>query len=203
MSKLQLYAKVARLFLGKKIVSAEDIGKSYSRVSALYKATFLTAMHAYNDAMILELSRHLDPNRNWKVLDLAAGTGYNSIALSQMLPAAGFTLVDISAGMLDEARKSLGENASFVTDDMLHYLENCAANTFDVVVCGWAIKYRPPLQIIKQCQRVLRQDGYLAVIVNTKDTLPQVARIYPQLLAKHTGNISRLMLRQSQKCSRL
>jgi ubiquinone/menaquinone biosynthesis C-methylase UbiE len=152
-------------------------------------------MHAYNDAMILELSRHLDPNRNWKVLDLAAGTGYNSIALSQMLPAAGFTLVDISAGMLDEARKSLGENASFVTDDMLHYLENCAANTFDVVVCGWAIKYRPPLQIIKQCQRVLRQDGYLAVIVNTKDTLPQVARIYPQLLAKHTGNISRLMLR--------
>lgn len=194
MSKLQLYAKVVRLFLGKKIVTDADIGKSYNLVCNTYSQTFLSAMHQYNDEMILELSKHLDQRGILNVLDLAAGTGYNSLAIRKLFPTANLTLVDISTGMLSIARKNLRENASFETDDMLQYLENCADLMFDLIVCGWAIKYRPPLQIIRQCRRVLKPGGTIAVIVNTKNTLPQVACIYPQLLAKHTDKISKLML---------
>ena len=195
MSKLRLYAKVARLFLGRNLVTSKDIGQSYDQVSNHYTDTFLSTMHHYNDKMISELSQQLEHAGAFKVLDLAAGTGYNSLALRKIYPAADLTLVDISQGMLNEARKHLQGNASFIADDMLNYLENCPDEAFDVIICAWAIKYRPPLQIIRQCRRVLKQDGYLAVIVNKKDTLPQVARIYPQLLENHTEKISKLMLR--------
>ena len=200
MSKLQLYTKVVRLFLGRNLVTGKDIGQSYDQVSNHYTHTFLNTMHQYNDAMISELTQRLEQSKlvqskPFKVLDLAAGTGYNSLALRKLYPAADLTLVDISQGMLNEARKHLQENASFIADDMLHYLENCPDEAFDVIICAWAIKYRPPGQIIRQCRRVLKRDGYLAVIVNKKDTLPQIARIYPQLLENHTKKISKLMLR--------
>lgn len=194
MSKLRLYPKVIRLFLGQKIVAGEDIGKSYSLVSPDYARTFLSAMHRYNDEMIAELSRNLAPSKSLQVLDLAAGTGYNSRVLKNLFPASELTLVDISTGMLNEAQKNLAGMASFVASDMLRYLKSCADHTFDVVVCAWAIKYRNPLQIIRHCHRVLKPGGYFAVIVNTKDTLPQVARIYPRLLAKHADKITKLML---------
>ena len=195
MSKLRLYAKVTRLFLSRKIVTGEDIGRSYNQVSNNYTDTFLSAMHQYNDEMISELAKHLERLEALKVLDLAAGTGYNSLAVRKLFPAAALTLVDISTGMLNEARKKLPENVSFVAADMLHYLENCPDEAFDAVLCGWAIKYRSPLKIVRQCRRVLKQGGYMAVIVNKKNTLPQIARIYPQLLEKHTAKIPKLMLR--------
>ncbi len=198
MSRLQLYTKVARLFLGQKTVTCREIGASYSLVSKNYEQIFLRAMHSYNDALIGELGKHLNSRPAeappLKVLDLAAGTGYNSLAFRNLFPDAELTLVDISPGMLSEAKKSLPANASFIVDDMLHYLENCEDETFDAVLCGWAIKYRPPLQIIRQCRRILNSGGYLAVIVNRKDTLPQVARVYPQLLAKHADQVFKLML---------
>lgn len=193
MSKLRLYTKVARLFLSRKFVDAEDIGRSYNQVSNQYTDTFLSTMHTYNDEMIAELSKHLNRREDLKVLDLAAGTGYNSLALRNLYPAADLTLVDISAGMLSEARKNLQENAAFVTADMLDYLRGCPDNVFDAVLCGWAIKYRSPLQTIRECRRILKQGGYMAVIVNKKNTLPQAAGIYPRLLEKHPGKISKLM----------
>ncbi|TWH57328.1 ubiquinone/menaquinone biosynthesis C-methylase UbiE [Desulfitobacterium sp. LBE] len=194
MSKLRLYPKVARLFLGGHIVAGEDIANSYSLVSPGYEQWFLNTMHRYNDEMIGELSKHLDPSQSLQILDLAAGTGYNAQAMQGLFPASRLTLVDISPGMLKEARQNLGEDVSLITSDMLNYLANCADNTFDVVICAWAIKYRNPLQVIRHCHRVLKPGGYLAVIVNTKDTLPQVARIYPQLLARHVPKITKLML---------
>lgn len=194
MSKLHLYPKVARLFLGGHMVAGEDIGKSYSLVGPGYERWFLSTMHRYNDQMIGELSKHLDPSHPLQILDLAAGTGYNAKAMQGLFPASRLTLVDISSGMLKEARRNLDGNASLITSDMLHYLKNCADNTFDVVICAWAIKYRDPRQIIRHCHRVLKPGGYLAVIVNTKDTLPQVARIYPRLLARHVHKVTKLML---------
>lgn len=195
MSKLQLYTKIARLILRGKFVAPEDIGRSYNQVSNQYTETFLSEMHRYNDEMISELSKYLNRREDLKVLDLAAGTGYNSLALRNLYPAADLTLVDISAGMLNEARKNLQDNAAFVTADMLDYLRGCLDNVFDAVLCGWAIKYRSPLQTIRECRRVLKQGGYMAVIVNKKNTLPQVAAIYPRLLEKHPDKISKLMLR--------
>lgn len=198
MSKLHLYAKVARLFMSQKTVTGAEVGESYSLVSKNYAQTFLSTMHRYNDALIGELVKHLssrfDQAGPWQVLDLAAGTGYNSLAFRKLFPSAELTLVDISPDMLCEAMKNLPENATFIVADMLHYLENCPKQTFDVVLCGWAIKYRPPLQIIGQCRRILKPGGCLAVIVNKKDTLPQVVRVYPQLLAKHADKIAKLML---------
>lgn len=194
MSRLRLYPKVVHLFLTKKIVTSVDIGTSYSLVSPRYEETFLNTMHRYNDEMIGSLGKLLDPSQALDVLDLASGTGYNSKAFHKMFPSSNLTLVDISTGMLTEAQKNLEGNASLITSDMLHYLERCGDNTFDVVICAWAIKYRSPLQIIRHCHRVLKPGGYLAVIVNTKDTLPQVARIYPRLLAKHVDKITKLML---------
>jgi ubiquinone/menaquinone biosynthesis C-methylase UbiE len=206
MNKLRLYTKVVLLFLSRKLVTAKDIGQSYNQVSNSYTDRFLSTMHRYNDEMIRELANNLNKDQNsnqdkyrdaLKVLDLAAGTGYNSSTLSKIFPTAELTLVDISTAMLNIAEKHLQQNAipaTFVAEDMLSFLKSSAAETFDIVICAWALKYQSPLQIIRHCHRVLKPGGFLSVIVNKKNTLPQVAKIYPKLLERHTDKISKLML---------
>lgn len=191
------------LYLSRKIVSAEDIGQSYDRVSSGYEKYFLETMHSYNDELLGALTEHFEKSKtlareakDLKILDLAAGTGYNSRKLSEIFPKANFTLVDISPAMLKEAKKNWGEGPSpnFVIEDMLTFLKNTASETYDIIVCAWALKYQTPKKIIKHIKRVLKPNGFLGVIINRKNTLPQIAKIYPKLLAKHPQKINKLML---------
>lgn len=225
MSKIRLYKKVAKLFLQNKLVSSMDIGISYDVVSKNYDNCFLNTMHQYNDEMLRHLCRQIQNQENSRVLDLAAGTGYNSIYLLKYLQDSesqlfrrpsteedhqseiemmayeskspsnySFTLVDLSNGMLQKANEKLGDRVQYIKSDMLSYLTKCKENQFDTIICSWAIKYQEPAKIIAQCQRVLKPGGYIAVIVNTKKTLPQVREIYPSLLEKFASKIDKLML---------
>jgi tRNA (cmo5U34)-methyltransferase len=53
------------------------------------------------------LARHLAGKPAPRVLDLGAGTGRMTGAAAPRLPAARFTLLDVNAGILDEARRRL------------------------------------------------------------------------------------------------
>jgi ubiquinone/menaquinone biosynthesis C-methylase UbiE len=196
MEKVNGIAKLCKLFLTKKFTDLSDIAKSYTRVSKNYDEIFLKEMHKYNEEMLKELTlKYATKNlhEDIHILDLACGTGFNSRFLNNIFKEGKFTLVDISRGMLNEARNNCNFNASFLEKDMLTFLKSSKDNSFDIVVCAWAIKYQDPMKIIKEASRVLKKDGYFAVIVNLKSTLPEVRKIYPSLILKSYRNVDKIM----------
>lgn len=180
------------VFSGIRRVKSIDIARSYDTVSQGYDVYFLKSMHRYNDRMLSELLRR--PLGD-KILDLACGTGYNTRFLLKKGVDAEITLVDLSEGMLNRARDLTTNNQRliYVQQDMITYLRSCPDEVYDTIICTWAIKYQPPLKIIKECAHVLKKGGRIAVLVNTADTLPEMRALYPRLLAKNVFSIRSIM----------
>lgn len=196
MKKISGIAKLCKLLLTKKFTDLEDIANSYNRLSKNYEYIFLKEMHKYNEEMLKEIIIQyydMDLDKELNILDLACGTGFNSRFLNKTLNKAKFTLVDISKGMLNESKNNCNFKASFFEKDMLSFLKECNDNSFDIVICAWAIKYQEPKNIVKEVSRVLKKDGYFAVIVNLKSTLPEVRKIYPRLLLENYIYVDKIM----------
>ncbi len=196
------FLKKKALLLRNKIVSNTDIADSYDIVSKRYEKYFLNIMHHHNDRVLnLLVNKIREKNekqseKRMQVLDLACGTGYNTKYLINQGIDADYTLVDLSKGMLDVARgQGMDSSAvSFVKNDMLSFLKGCPSESFDIVICMWAIKYQSPQKVIHECRRVLKKDGLMAVIVNTSETLPQMRTLYPKLIFLNWRKIKKIMI---------
>lgn len=190
MGRIQLYYKVLKYYILGNIVTAQDIGSSYNRVSGSYNEQFLNTMQKYNVAMLSQLNLPEEA----RVLDLACGTGFNSEWLLRVCPKYQIDAVDISEGMLKQAERRLGEKANLFKASMLDFLKGCEDGYYDRIVCSWALKYQPPAQVLKECKRVLKAGGQLGLILNSKNTLPEVRKVYKHLLIKNSKSIKKLML---------
>lgn len=196
MNNLKGLFKIINLFLSKKYTDLNDIGNSYTRVSEVYNDSFLKEMHKYNKEMLDKvIIKYIDKisNESIEILDLACGTGFNSSFINSRINNSKFTLVDISDGMLKQAKNNSNLDGKFIKSDMLSFLKRTKDNSFDIVICAWAIKYQNPNEIIKEVSRVLKKDGCFAVLVNLKGTLPEVRKIYPKLILKNYKKINKVM----------
>lgn len=117
---IQLLARLVGLCLTHQMVTKECIGQAYSEVSSTYEDYFLKTMHTYNDLVLKGLLKE-EPPLDLRVLDLACGTGYNSVYLQKYYEKAQFKLVDISEGMLEQAKKKGLKNATYTQQDMLSF----------------------------------------------------------------------------------
>lgn len=104
------------------------------------------------------------------ILDVAAGTGDLSFELARLMPDARVTGADISAGMLDVARRKLKtlpedirERITFEQADCLQLpYGDCA---FDIVTVAYGVRnFSNLLQGLREMHRVLRPGGTLCVI---------------------------------------
>ncbi|MCX7747785.1 MAG: class I SAM-dependent methyltransferase [Clostridia bacterium] len=190
MGRVQLWYKVLKNYLLGNVVTPTDIGNSYDLVSSSYNDRFLNIMHKYNIVMLSQISL---PEQA-KVLDLACGTGFNSEYLLGLRPNYTIDGVDISEGMLKEAALRLRGKVNLYQDSMLSFLKNCKDEEYHMIICSWALKYQPPLEVLKECNRALKPGGQIAVILNSRHTLPEIRRIYKHLLIRNSKGIKKLML---------
>lgn len=182
-----LCLKVSYLFITRKKVSINDIANSYDKVSQSYQQEYLKTMHVYNNEVLNHLINHVFQGQ---VLDLAGGTGYNANYL-QRYNKYKIDLVDISKQMLLQCENL---NINKVCSGMLEYLTKQEDNYYDAIICTWALMYESPQKVFKQCWRKLKSDGYLYILVNDKQTLPQIRKIYFRLLIEHVSSINNLMM---------
>lgn len=194
MSKVMLYKRYLELILKKQFVNQSDIGSSYTLASRNYEKVFLSTMHRYNDMLLDEVIKCREKCENTVIIDLACGTGYNTKYLKDKLKDSSFILCDLSKGMLNEARKINGEKIKIYENNMLSFLRKSKDKSADIIICTWAIKYQTPKKVIKECYRVLKKGGTLAVIVNKKSTLPEVRKILPKLFSKNVSKINKVMM---------
>lgn len=197
-SYIKLGIKLVILFLQNKIVTSEDIARSYTKISSKYEDMYLKIMHRYNDLLLKTVN--FDMKKEIDILDLGGGTGYNSRFLKRIYPNAKIDLVDNSIGMLEKVND---EGVSVYKGDMLDYLRKCVKE-YDLIVCTWAAIYSSPRKIVSECYRVLKKGGLLKVIVNMRNTLPEIRSIFPKLLVENIPGVNKLMFElptpKSMKC---
>lgn len=119
------------------------------------------------------LRRFLPPNTpQRRVLDLGGGTGWMSVRLAKM--EFQVVLLDTSEEMLGIARKEaeasgIAERISFRNEDASQLQELLEAESFDVVLCHNLLEYlADPGSIVGKIAHVLREDGFVSVLVRNR-----------------------------------
>lgn len=135
-----------------------------------------------NTAMTLGLHRHwrdkalsaavgmLGKGQIGNILDVATGTGDVAFRLHKMLPQARITGIDLSQGMLEEARKKLQtlpmperELIAFGKADCLDLPYHIGS--FDMITVAYGVRNFENLSKgLEEMRRVLRPEGVLCVI---------------------------------------
>jgi demethylmenaquinone methyltransferase/2-methoxy-6-polyprenyl-1,4-benzoquinol methylase len=163
--------------------SKEDARASYNRLSRWYDAVAGSSERKYRDWGLKKLSAQ--PGE--KILEIGFGTGHCLVSLAQAVgPSGGVIGLDISDGMLAIARERLaGMGLSERVD--LHLgdasrLDFIETGTLDGVFMSFTLELfdNPEIpNVLKECLRVLKPGGRLAVVSMTKTNPPGLAvRLY-------------------------
>jgi len=162
-------ARLLELLILKPNQSAHLVEKSYDRISSCYDQAWTNHMRNLSEQLIAELSI----KQGDKALDLTCGTGFVTNLLSQKT-ATQVLGVDRSQGMLKQAHKKYGGNCKFIKSDILEFLKNTPAKSFDIVTCCWGLGYSKPFAVLRQVKRILKPKGKVAIIDNNLFSLAGV-----------------------------
>lgn len=109
-------------------------------------------------------------------LDLATGTGDIAALLAERYPAGRIVALDLSAEMLERARRRLlGARIEFRAGDMS--ATGLPAGSLDIVTGGYAIRNAPDLgEALREIHRLLRPGGIAALLDFARSDSPAIAR---------------------------
>ena len=138
------------------------------------------------------------PRAGEKALDLAAGTGDLSIAMSRLVKDEGRVVMsDINMEMLNQGKQRLRNkgivgNVEFKQIDAMEVpFED---NSFDIVTIGFGLRnVTDKDQALREMNRVLRPGGRLLVLEFSKPVVPGLGPIYDQYSFKLLPLMGRLV----------
>lgn len=172
------------------------------RYDFMNSAMSLGQHHRWRDKALKAALKELPTKDNLNVLDVACGTGDIAFRLHSLLPASKITGIDLSEGMLEEARKKLNELPersqeliAFGKGDSLSMPFH--DNVFDLITVAYGVRNFSDLRKgLTEMRRVLKIGGVLCVIElsTPKNILTRTAynlyagKIIPWMGKKVTGD---------------
>jgi len=167
-------------------------------VKDLFENTDLYLTYDYNLQIRQETVASFIKNLDFhSVLDMPCGTG--TISLPMLDKCTNITLIDISANMVNLAKKNIPENkkqkALFINDDFFKL--DIPNNSYDMVLClGLLAHVNSPEQLLKRLSQVISPGGYL-IIQNTDSK-----HFYSHLIRFYLG-LKNLIKRERYKLNKV
>ncbi|HPB67286.1 MAG TPA: class I SAM-dependent methyltransferase [Candidatus Omnitrophota bacterium] len=190
--RIYFFLKVGWLLATGKKVTASTITDDYNALARMYDESFSVYMAPHARHLVQKLP--LSSGGALNALDLACGTGTLTQPLSERLAAAGvLTAVDLSEKMVEQAKKKLPRAVIFRMEDMMRFLLQEKASSYDAVTCGWAIGYSRPQSLIKEIHRVLTPGGAVGIIENRQNTLFEIRETAMKVMMRYPQHIRRMM----------
>jgi len=123
------------------------------------------ARSQWHRACAESLIEHASIATGHSVIDAGAGTGFVALAAAKRVGSGGRVVaVDISPGMLEQARKALAEaevsNVDLLLADACD-LSQFSSASFDGVLCAAALLYMPVPRALAEWSRLLKPGGVL------------------------------------------
>ncbi|NWG07654.1 MAG: class I SAM-dependent methyltransferase [Chloroflexi bacterium] len=172
--------------------SKEDARASYNRLSRWYDVIAGSTEKKYRDWGLEKLSAR--PGES--ILEIGFGTGHCLVSLAKAVGPTGRVVgVDISDGMLSIARERLRSEGLIDRVD-LHLgdaakLDFIEAGSLDGVFMSFTLELfdNPEIpRVLKECHRILKPGGRLAVVSMTKTNPPGMAVRMYEWFHKHMPN---------------
>jgi uncharacterized protein (DUF362 family)/ubiquinone/menaquinone biosynthesis C-methylase UbiE len=186
LNQVKLMFKGLRMALSGKILGGKMITQGYNNISQYYEDLWGRHTKKFNDEMLAQL----DLKAGLNVLDVACGTGANTVFIAEQVKTGKVMGVDMSEGMLNEAKK-LAEsrkltNINFIQEDMLKGImkPNVTDENFDRIICFWAIGYSQPVKVLKEMKRAIKKGGKMAIIANMADAPKNAYNVFMELAAE-------------------
>jgi ubiquinone/menaquinone biosynthesis C-methylase UbiE len=155
----------------------QQITKVFNTVAKEYDSAALRFFPLTADSMV----NVLQPRQDWKVLDVATGTGMLAIALAQAVSQGRVMAIDLSAEMLVQAEKniqkmSLDNIGLFEMDAEQPEFHN---DYFHAVVCSFGLFFIPDMaEALKQWRRITRPGGTVLFSSFTETAFLPLAEVF-------------------------
>ncbi|MEG1257268.1 methyltransferase domain-containing protein [Clostridium sp.] len=188
-NKILFYLKLGYKLLKKEVVSKEDYRVEYDKVSDTYDY-WLKEMGTHTDNIIH--SKHIDRDKELKILDFACGTGYITKSLLDKSEKYKITSVDQSSKMLEKLKDVNNHRVKMVKSDGIEFLK-ATNEKFDVIFFGWALSYFNHHELLKLFNNVLKPQGILAIITNVHGTLDKVEEIFLEVMREKQEEVIKPM----------
>ena len=164
-------------------VGAAELQAAYDRIHAFYDDFWLSEA----GRPVRDLIAAIPVGGDERIFEAGCGTGFATALLSRLLGRGGMlTAVDLSAGMLEEARRRLGPaapgNIELLAGDALALLER--GGPFDLVFSSWVLGYIPLAPFFAAATAAIRPGGRLAFVVHRENSPREPLEIFAALVAR-------------------
>ena len=160
--------RAMRLAMRQPQSTSELVRLSYDRLAGGYDQAWTTHMRDLTLSMLGDLS--VAPGA--RCIDLACGTGFTSGELARR--GGCVTGVDVSAGMLEVARRQHGGACRFIQADAVEFLRAQPSRSADIITCSWGLGYTRPQAFLRETARVLDRGGRVGIVDNSLFSLAGV-----------------------------
>ncbi|WP_346887521.1 class I SAM-dependent methyltransferase [Clostridium sp. UBA1056] len=189
LNKILFYLKVGYKLLKKEVVNKEDYRVEYDKVSYTYDY-WLKEMGRYSDNIIH--SKHIDTDKELKILDFACGTGYITKSLLDKSEKYKITSVDQSSKMIEKLKDINDHRVTIVNSDGIEFLKD-SNEKFDVIFFGWALSYFNHHELLSLFNNALKPQGMLAIITNVDGTLDKIEEIFLEVMREKQKEVIKPM----------
>lgn len=152
----------------------EQVEQMFDSIAPAYDfmntAMTLGLHRRWRDNALKAALKLLPGSKDLKILDVATGTGDVAFRLHSLLPEARITGIDLSAGMLDVARKKLSEMPAEAQRLIKFDKADClslpfADGEFSLITVAYGVRnFENLLQGLREMRRVLAPGGVLCVV---------------------------------------
>ena len=164
-------------------VGRKELQSAYDRVHKYYDEFWLIEA----GKPVEDLINKLPLTGKKSVFEAGCGTGFATVLITDRLDdPAQVTAVDISGGMLGEARnraESAGlHTIRFIEGDALEVLRE--GRIYDIIFTSWVLGYIPLKLFFNASSSALASDGRLAFIVHKENSPREPLQIFGELVAR-------------------
>jgi len=178
------------LVKGKKF-TIHNLASSYDLISKNFSENFNLPFQEY----YIQLFNLLGEITNKKILDLGCGTGWLGEQLHTNYSPAFYHGIDISTGMIYEARKKLtgGFKLKLEHGDFLKILDLIPQNSYDIVFLTWSLKFNNSKLLFNKILKVLKPGGKLALLTETKDSAREITNALKNYFENKSNQIDMVL----------
>jgi ubiquinone/menaquinone biosynthesis C-methylase UbiE len=158
-----------------------DPAKLYDEhISGTYDTDAFGLLRGGRELALTQLFGRLQPTAN-VVVDLALGTAESLLGLHARLPAAQLHGIDISARMLEQARRKLPE-VNVIHDDAARMGSHFGPDSIDIALMHFLTTYVDTPAVIADVARSLRPGGFLSLVSSTYESFPAIHALALEVL---------------------